>query len=61
MIWNQRRITQMSRFSVVYEDPEYDDDLTWEEDEAHWEDKFSEWEANEGVAKKPQEEVYYGA
>jgi len=51
----------MSRFSVVYEDPEYDDDLTWEEDEAHWEDKFSEWEANEGVAKKPQEEVYYGA
>ena len=44
----------MSRFSVVYEDPEYDDDLTWEDDETHWEDKFSEWEANQGVAEKPQ-------
>lgn len=35
----------MSRFAVVHEDPEYDDDWNWEEDEAAWEDS---------VAEKPQ-------
>jgi len=45
----------MSRFAVVHEDPDYDDDLTWEEDEAYWEDRFSEWEANQGVAEKQQD------
>ena len=46
----------MSRFAVVREDPDYDDDISWEEDEAYWEDRFSEWEANqgEGVVIKPQ-------
>lgn len=29
----------MSRFAVVYEDPEYDDDINWEDDEADWEDQ----------------------
>jgi hypothetical protein len=51
----------MSRFAVVREDPDYDDDISFEEDEAYWEDRFSEWEANEGVVKEPQNEVYYGA
>jgi hypothetical protein len=28
----------MSRFAVVYEDPEYEDDRTWEDEESQWED-----------------------
>jgi hypothetical protein len=39
----------MSRFAVVYEDPDYDDDLTWDEDEADWED--STIYVEEGVVK----------
>ena len=31
----------MSRFAVVYEDPEYDD-LNWAEAEAEWEDSVAE-------------------
>jgi len=28
----------MSRFARLYEDPDYDDDMSWEDDEADWED-----------------------
>ena len=31
----------MSRFAVVYEDPEYEDDVAWEDDEADWEDVYT--------------------
>jgi hypothetical protein len=49
----------MSRFSKVYEDPEYDDDLTWEDDEADWEDGIGDLGSlapSLFVAEKQQEE-----
>lgn len=32
----------MSRFAVIHEDPDYDDDLSWAEEEAEWEDYVAE-------------------
>lgn len=47
----------MSRFARITEDPEYDDDLTWDELEA--------WEEDEALSHIEVEvdvqDVYYGA
>jgi hypothetical protein len=59
----------MSRFAVVYEDPDYDDDLTWEEDEDLYVEEgvikpFDQWGTTAqlrlmaDVVKEPQREEY---
>jgi hypothetical protein len=50
----------MSRFAVVYEDPEYEDDVAWEDDEADWEDSYNEMQFTSRTIKDVvgEDEIY---
>lgn len=59
----------MSRFSKIWEDPDYEDDISWDDDEADWEDMQQPAEAvnitsrtiKEAVGEDEVYSPYYGA